>query len=104
MILSVYKKDDLKGIDTIDFKDSLHVYEEIDQDEPFEDTIPFINNIDLLLTVDTSYYLGGIMGRRHFMSDYYSDWRWFNYSDDRVPWYHDVKTLRWINQIIGRLL
>ena len=75
-IICLHKKDDLKGIDTIDFKDSLHIYEEIDQDKPFEDTIAIINNIDLLLTVDTcTTYLGGIMGKDTLlMSDYYSDW------------------------------
>ena len=95
-IICLHKKDDLKGIDTIDFKDSLHIYEEIDQDKPFEDTIAIINNIDLLLTVDTcTTYLGGIMGKDTLlMSDYYSDWRWFNYSDDRVPWYKDVKIVK----------
>ena len=41
------KKQDIKGLDTIDFKDKLSIYD-IDVDKPFEDTIAIMNNIHLI--------------------------------------------------------
>ena len=67
---------------------------EIDINEPFEDTICILKNIDLLITIDTSIvHLAGIMNiNTWLLLGYSSDWRWSN--DDYCYWYKNVTFIR----------
>ncbi len=68
---------------------------DIDIDNPFEDTICILKNIDLLITIDTSIvHLAGVMNvNTWLLLGYGSDWRW---SDDinNCYWYQSVKIFR----------
>lgn len=67
---------------------------DIDKDVPFEDTVAILNNIDLLLTVDTYIvHLAGVLNiKTLLLLGYTSDWRWFN--DDVCLWYKSVEIMR----------
>lgn len=69
---------------------------DIDKDEnsSFQDTIAILQNVDLLITVDTAFvHLAGVMGvKTWLLLGYGSDWRWFN--DDECHWYKSVELLR----------
>jgi hypothetical protein len=67
---------------------------DIDKDVPFEDTIAVLNNIDLLLTVDTYIvHLAGVLNiKTLLLLGYTSDWRWFD--DDICNWYKSVELMR----------
>ena len=67
---------------------------DIDKDVPFEDTVAILNNIDLLLTVDTYIvHLAGVLNvKTLLLLGYTSDWRWFD--DDICIWYNSVELMR----------
>jgi len=70
-------------------------YFDIDQTVPFSDTIAILQNIDLLVTVDTYIvHLAGVMGiRTWLLLGYVSEWRWSN--DEKFTyWYNTVELLR----------
>lgn len=61
----------------------------------FVDTASIIENLDLVISVDTSVaHLAGAMGKPVWMLlPYYSDWRWLTSRDDS-PWYPTMKLFR----------
>ena len=83
----VNEEDKLKLKDKITFVD-------IDNDVPFEDTIAILNNIDLLITIDTYIvHLAGVLNiKTWLLVGFVSDWRWF--SDNTCCWYNSVEILR----------
>jgi len=94
-LICLHKLGDIQNdINNIDFKDKINCYD-IDKEKPFEDTIAILQNIDLLVTIDTSVtHLAGILNVRTFLLlGYGSDWRW---SDDNnnTYWYNSVELLR----------
>ena len=67
---------------------------DIDNNVPFQDTIAILNNIDLLITIDTYIvHIAGVLNiKTLLLLGFTSDWRWFN--DNTCPWYNSVELLR----------
>ncbi|MFA6988903.1 MAG: tetratricopeptide repeat protein [Candidatus Gastranaerophilaceae bacterium] len=61
----------------------------------FSDTAAAIENLDLVITVDTSVlHMAGSMGKKTLLLlEYSSDWKWLTKRDDSI-WYESVKLLR----------
>jgi ADP-heptose:LPS heptosyltransferase len=93
-LICIHKKseveDDLKNIS---FRDKI-IHYDIDNNEPFEDTIHLLQNIDLLITVDTYIaHLAGVLNVKTWLLLGTSEWRW---SDDinKTYWYNSVELIR----------
>lgn len=84
------KKELQTDLSQVDFKDNLTVC----AINSFADTIAILNNLDLVITVDTVLvHLAGVAEvPTWLLLGKYSDWRWFN--DDRSIWYDNVEILR----------
>ncbi len=84
----------------VDFTDDLH---------DFSDTAALIENLDLVISVDTSVlHLAGALGKSVWLMNRYNTcWRWFRDRDD-TPWYPGVRLFRqnaardW-GPVIGRI-
>ena len=66
----------------------------LDNDKPFEDTIHLLQNLDLLITIDTFIvHLAGILNVKTWLLLGASEWRW---SDDasKTYWYNSVELIR----------
>ena len=76
----------------------------------YSDTVAIIDNLDLLITVDTSVaHLAASMNKKVFLLlPYCPDWRWLLDRSDS-PWYESIMIIRqtsigdW-NGVIGELL
>ncbi len=66
-----------------------------DELNDFEDTAALIENLDLVISVDTSVaHLAGTLGKKTFILLPFSpDWRWMLNTNDS-PWYPNVKLFR----------
>ena len=62
---------------------------------PFLDTAAIIENLDLVISIDTSIvHLAGALGKPVWtLLPYYSDWRWLLDRNDS-PWYPTMKLFR----------
>ena len=94
-IICLHKKEDIQDIDQNMFENSIHFFN-IDEDQAFSDTIAILNNIDLLITIDSCLtYIAGIMNiNTLLLLGKYSDWRWFNDEHNATPWYNSVKLIK----------
>lgn len=65
------------------------------QIKDFNDTAAIINNLDLVISVDTSVaHLAGALGKKVWtLLSYKADWRWFKDTDES-PWYPTMKLFR----------
>lgn len=81
------EKDDICGLQNVAFYG--------DQMQSFSDTAGLIEQVDVVVTVDTSVaHLAGAMGKRCIvLLSYHSDWRWLLERDDS-PWYPSVSLVR----------
>ena len=72
---------------------NIKIYD-IDKEVPFEDTIHILQNIDLLITIDTYIvHLAGVMNiPTWLLLGEYSEWRWSN--SDTTSWYNSVELIR----------
>ena len=88
------KKDEIKDdMKDIDFFNNIIEYD-IDKELPFEDTIPIIQNLDLVITIDSAivHLAGSLNINTILMLGYGSDWRWFD--NEQELWYNSVELLR----------
>jgi tetratricopeptide (TPR) repeat protein len=87
------KKEIENDLNNISFSNKIINYD-IDIDKPFEDTICILQNIDLLITIDTFIaHLAGILNVKTLLLLGTSEWRW---SDDpnKTYWYNSVELIR----------
>ena len=62
----------------------------------FADTAAFINNLDLVISVDTAVaHLAGALGRLTWMTiPYHMEWRWWRASEGTgLPWYKTMQVI-----------
>ena len=93
-LICIHKKNEIHSdLTAIDFKDKL-IHYDIDTDIPFEDTVCLLQNIDLLITVDTFIvHLAGILNVRAWLLLGASEWRWSD-DKDKPYWYDSVEIIR----------
>ena len=93
-LICIHRKTDIeKDLNDIAFKDHIH-YFDIDKEKPFEDTVHLLQNLDLLITIDTFIvHLAGILNVKTWLLLGKSEWRW---SDDpnKTYWYDSVELIR----------
>ena len=93
-LICLHKKDDIqKDIDNITFKDKIQ-FLDIDKELAFEDTICILQNIDLLITIDSAIvHLAGVLNvKTWLLLGKYSEWRWGD--EDTTYWYNSVELIR----------
>jgi tetratricopeptide (TPR) repeat protein len=92
--ICLHKKKEIEDdLNNVLFANKIISYD-IDNDMPFEDTICILQNIDLLITIDTFIaHLAGIMNIKTWLLLGTSEWRW---SDDhnKTYWYNSVELIR----------
>uniref|UniRef100_A0A6C0IK29 Uncharacterized protein n=1 Tax=viral metagenome TaxID=1070528 RepID=A0A6C0IK29_9ZZZZ len=93
-LICIHRKSEVENdLKNINFRDKI-IHYSIDKDVPFEDTIHLLQNIDLLITVDTYIvHLAGILNVKTWLLLGTSEWRW---SDDKnkTYWYDSVELIR----------
>ena len=85
----------INDIDTNDKNiNKIHFYD-IDKKNLFNDTRAILQNIDLLITIDTAIvHLAGIVNMKTWLLlGYGSDWRWYN-EPSKTCWYDSVELIR----------
>lgn len=95
-LICIHKKSDIENdISNLspNLKDKIHFYD-MDMEQSFVDTIHILQNIDLLITIDTYIvHLAGIMNvKTWLLLGYYSEWRWS--TGDTNFWYNSVELIR----------
>lgn len=93
-LIIIHKKNEIEhDLTAIDFTDKI-IHYDIDYDAPFEDTICLLQNIDLLITVDTFIvHLAGILNVKTWLLLGSSEWRWSN-DEYKTYWYDSVELIR----------
>lgn len=95
-LICICKKGELKDVELEEMRTypNFHYYD-VDVSVPFQDTIAILQNIDLLITVDTYIvHLAGVMGiRTWLLLGYVSEWRWSN-NPTSTYWYSTVELIR----------
>ena len=93
-LICLHRKGELEpDLNNVSFKDRITHYD-IDIETPFEDTIHLLQNLDLLITIDTFIvHLAGVLNVKTWLLLGISDWRW---SDDEYTtyWYDSVELIR----------
>ena len=93
-LICIHRKSEVeKDFSKISFLDKI-IHYDIDLDQPFGDTIHLLQNLDLLITVDTFIvHLAGILNVKTWLLLGTSEWRW---SDDtsKTYWYNSVELIR----------
>jgi hypothetical protein len=70
-------------------------FDTIDTSDKFIDTASIINNMDLILTIDTSIaHLAGALNKKTILLlNYITEWRW-GFNSENTNWYNDFIILR----------
>jgi ADP-heptose:LPS heptosyltransferase len=93
-IICLQRKSEIENdINKLSFKDKIHYYD-IDTEAPFIDTIAILQNIDLLITIDTYIvHLAGILGvKTWLLLGKVSEWRWS--TESTTYWYNNIEIMR----------
>lgn len=102
-LICIHKKSDIQmDIAALKPTSNLHFFD-IDE-TPFVDTIHILQNIDLLITIDTFIvHLAGILNvKTWLLLGKYSEWRW---SDcDTCYWYRSVELIRNIEEVLEQII
>ena len=87
-IICLHKKEEITE-DMKFFSNNVKIFD-IDTDKAFVDTIGILQNIDLLITIDSGIvHLAGVMNIPTFLLlGYVSEWRWFD-NNEKI-WYNSV--------------
>ena len=85
---SLQKCDGVDEIEQLYIPDNFVVFEALDKDGAFCDSAAIINNLDLVITIDSAIaHLAGALGKPTWLLlPYYSDWRWLAHRTDSI-WY-----------------
>ncbi len=94
-LISLQKGPGLEQIKTFAYRNRLIAPDEIDKDGAFTDTAAIIQNLDLVVTSDTSVaHLAGALGKPVWIAlKYVPDWRWLLDRSDSV-WYPSARLYR----------
>jgi ADP-heptose:LPS heptosyltransferase len=97
-LICIHRKKDIQA--DIDKYEKMHInkdaenkihFFEIDEDEPFSDTVGILKNLDLLITIDTYIvHLAGILNVKTWLLLGYSEWRWSN-DPHKTYWYKNKR-------------
>ena len=73
----------------------LNIFDNFDEEAPFVDTAAIIENLDLVITCDTSIaHSSGAIGKKTFLLlQKNCEWRWLQ-DIDYSPWYNSIKIYR----------
>jgi len=98
-LFSLQKFNGLEQIKENIKKIKLNTIDSFDEEAPFVDTAAIIENLDLVITCDTSIaHLSGAIGKKTFLLlQENSEWRWLR-DIDYSPWYSSIKIYRQKNQ------
>ncbi len=98
-LYSLQKINGLNQINEINKQFQLSIIDNFDEEAPFVDTAAIIENLDLIITCDTSIaHLSGAIGKKTFLLlQENSEWRWLR-DIDYSPWYSSIKIYRQKNQ------
>jgi len=94
-LICLHKQEEIQNdVNKCTFKDKIRTFN-LDQEKAFEDTIAILQNIDLVITIDSSIvHLAGAMGiKTWLLLGNGSDWRWFD-NERECMWYKNVELLR----------
>ena len=93
--IKLYSLQKHNGLDQINKKIKLNIIDNFDESAPFVDTAAIIENLDLVITCDTSIaHLSGAIGKKTFLLlQKNSEWRWLQ-DIDYSPWYNSIKIYR----------
>lgn len=93
-LICIHRKSEVeKDFKNIKFRDKI-IHYDIDTDEPFEDTIHLLQNIDLLITVDTYIaHLAGVLNIKTWLLLGTSEWRW-SVDQNKTYWYNSLELIR----------
>ncbi len=88
----IYGLDQIKEISK---QFQLNIIDNFDEEAPFVDTAAIIENLDLIITCDTSIaHLSGAIGKKTFLLlQKNCEWRWLK-DIDYSPWYNSIKIYR----------
>lgn len=95
-LISLQKNDGTEQISSLDWARCIKDFgPELDKDAAFLDSAAIIENLDLLISSDTSIaHLGGALGVRTWVALRFSaDWRWLIDRED-TPWYPSMRLFR----------
>jgi len=95
-LYSLQKYDGLEELATMPTDFPLHLFDDLDEKAgPFMDTAAIIENLDLIITVDTAVaHLAGALGKKVWLLlPYSTDWRWIVDRTD-TPWYPTMKIFK----------
>jgi len=94
-LYSLQKINGLNQINELNNQFKINVIDNFDEDAPFVDTAAIIENLDLVITCDTSIaHLSGAIGKKTFLLlQKNCEWRWLH-DIDFSPWYNSIKIYR----------
>jgi len=94
-LYSLQKINGLNQINEIRNQFKLSIIDNLDEEAPFVDTAAIIENLDLIITCDTSIaHLSGAIGKKTFLLlQRNCEWRWLH-DVDHSPWYDSIKIYR----------
>lgn len=91
-LICLHRKCDIEK-DLVNLNEKI-IHYDIDNGVPFEDTIHLLQNLDLLITIDTYIvHLAGVMNIKTLLLLGVSEWRWSN-DKNKTYWYDSVKLIR----------
>ena len=96
--IKLYSLQKFNGLDQINEnikKLKLNIIDNFDEEAAFVDTAAIIENLDLVITCDTSIaHLSGAIGKKTFLLlQKNCEWRWLR-DIDFSPWYNSIKIYR----------